>query len=167
MTDTTSDSTVNDNEQRVVELIKGSHVAMLTHLNADGRLVSHPMATQDVDYDGVVRFIAERDSSKVADLTATPQVNVSYSNQGSWVSLSGTATIENDEAKLRELWDTFTDAWLQGGPDNPNNILIEVTPDSAEFWDAPGGSKVVQVANLVKSRLTGKRVEGDNEVVDL
>lgn len=157
----------SENEQRVVELMKQSHVAMLTHLNADGQLVSHPMATQDVDHDGVVRFIAERDSDKVADLTRTPQVNVSYSNQGSWVSLSGTAAIRNDVAKLEELWGTFTDAWLEGGPDNPNNVLIEVTPHSAEFWDAPGGSKVVQVANLVKSRLTGKRIEGDNEVVDL
>ncbi|MCW2759635.1 MAG: Pyridoxamine 5-phosphate oxidase [Nocardioidaceae bacterium] len=46
-------------------------------------------------------------------------------------------------------------------------MLIEVSPTSAEFWDAPGGSKVVQLANLVKSRLTGDRIEGDNETVEL
>ena len=32
--------------------------------------------------------------------------------------------------------------------------------------DTPG-SKVTQVANLVKAKVTGKRLEPDNEVVDL
>ena len=75
--------------------------------------------------------------------------------------------IVNDEAKLTELWDTFTGSWLEGGPENPENILIEVDAESAEYWDAPGGSKVVQLTNLVKAKLTGSRIEGDNEQVDL
>lgn len=157
----------NDPQQRVVELIKGARIAMLTNVAADGSLVSHPMATQDVDFDGTVRFIAERASEKVQAMQAAPQVNVSYSTSGSWVSLSGTARIVDDHAKLEELWNTFADSWMQGGPENPNSILIEVDVDSAEYWDAPGGSTVVQLANLVKAKLTGERIEGDNETVDL
>jgi general stress protein 26 len=72
----------------------------------------------------------------------------------------------DDQAKLAELWDTFTDAWMEGGPENPNNILIRVQADSAEYWDTPG-SKVTQVANLLKAKVTGKRFEGDNAQVDL
>ena len=72
----------------------------------------------------------------------------------------------NDEAKLAEFWDMFTDSWLEGGPDNPENILIRVTAESAEYWDAPG-SKVTQLLNLVKMRVTGERYEADNEQVDL
>ena len=45
-------------------------------------------------------------------------------------------------------------------------MLIKVDAHSAEYWDSPG-SKVTQVANLVKAKLTGKRFEGDNETVDL
>ena len=67
---------------------------------------------------------------------------------------------------MRELWNSFTDAWLEGGPDNPNNILIEVEAESAEYWDAPGNSKIVQLANLAKSAVKGERIEGDNDVVD-
>ena len=73
----------------------------------------------------------------------------------------------DDVAKLRELWDTFTGAWLEGGPENPDNILIEVTGRSAEYWDTPGGGKVTQVANLIKAKVTGNTVDGENEVVDL
>ena len=83
------------------------------------------------------------------------------------MSLSCTARVVDDRAKLEELWGTFTGAWMEGGPENPENILIEVTGDTAEYWDAPGGGKVVQLVNLVKSAVTGKRVEGDNETVDL
>jgi general stress protein 26 len=155
-----------DREQKVRELVKSTRLAMLTSIDPDGRLVSKPMATQDVDFDGDVWFIAERESHKVRNIAANPQVNVAYASSSSWVSLSGRAEVVDDEAKLAELWNTFTGAWLEGGPENPNNVLIKVTADSAEYWDSPG-SKVTQVLNLVKAKATGKRYEADNDTVRL
>ena len=125
--------------------------------------MSHPMSTE---FDGTVRFISERASQKVANLEANPQVNVAFSGSGSWVSLSGTARVVSDPAELEKYWDTFTDAWLEGGPDNPNNVIIEVQGTRAEYWDGPG-SKVIQVLNLVKAKATGQRFDGDNEQVEL
>lgn len=151
---------------KVAELIDDIRIAMLTTVAPDGRLMSHPMATQDSDFDGTVRFIGERRSQKVTNLEANPQVNVAFTGSGSWVSLSGTARVVSDPAELEKYWDTFTDAWLEGGPENPNNIIIEVQGTSAEYWDGPG-SKVIQVLNLVKAKATGQRYEGDNEKVDL
>ena len=152
---------------KVRELIKDTRIAMLTHVDRQGNLISKPMATQDVDFDGTVYFIAERDSDQVQDLQRNPAVNVAYSGSGSWVSLTGTARVLNDEAKLKELWDSFTGAWLEGGPENPNNVLIQVDGRSAEYWDTPGGGKVTQVANLVKAKLTGETVKSDQGVVEL
>jgi general stress protein 26 len=125
-----SQQTEQDQQQKVDDLIRRTRLAMLTSVDPDGRLVSMPMATQDVEFHGEVWFIAERDSHKVRNI------------------------------------DTFTDAWLEGGPENPNNILVRVTGTSAEYWDTPG-SKVVRVANLVKAKVTGSRYDGDNESVDL
>ena len=156
-----------DATEKVRELMKKTRTAMLTHVDAQGRLISKPMSTQDVDFDGTVRFIAERSSDQVQDLLQRPAVNVSYADDDSWVSLAGTARVVDDVAKLRELWDTFTGAWLEGGPENPDNVLIEIVPSSAEYWDTPGGGALTQVANLVKAKVTGKRIKGDNEVVDL
>ncbi|GAA2007475.1 MULTISPECIES: pyridoxamine 5'-phosphate oxidase family protein [Nocardioides] len=161
------DQSTSEQEQRVVELLKDSKVAMLTYLDPSGKLLSKPMATQDVDFDGTLYFIAERGSDKVQALVADSRVNVSYSNNGSWVSVAGTASVVNDETKLKELWSSFTDSWLEGGPENPENVLVEVTPDSAEYWSAPGGSTIISLTNLVKAKLTGSRIEGDNEQVDL
>ena len=159
-------TTQQEQEQKVRDLIKDTRLAMLTSVDPDGRLISKPMATQDVEFDGKIWFIAERDSEKVRNIAANPGVNVAYAGSSAWVSLSGNASVVDDTAKLAELWNTFTDAWLEGGPDNPNNILIRVEATGAEYWDAPG-SKVTQLVNLVKAKTTGKRFEGDNEVVDL
>jgi general stress protein 26 len=162
----------DDDTRKVAELIKDIRVAMLPHTDSTGRLVSHPMATQEVEFDGDVLFIAERDSHKCQDIAAQSpaKVNVSFSSGSSWVSLSGTAEIVDDPAKLEELWNTFTDAWMEGGPEAPNNVLIKVSADSAEFWDTPG-SKATQVLNLVKAKVTGERIDDgdlvDNKVVDL
>lgn len=150
----------------VAGLVKGIRVAMLTAIDAQGRLVSRPMATQDVDFDGDIWFITERSAEHTRNLQAHPQVNVAYAGDSSWVSVAGTAKVVDDPARLEEYWNTFTDAWLEGGPDNPENVLVHVETDTAEYWDTPG-SKVTQVVNLVKAKVTGERFEGDNRVLDL
>lgn len=162
----THDRTAEESRRKVVELIDDTPIAMLTTRDPEGRLTTRPMATQDVEFDGDVWFITERSSDKVAEIGQDPRVNVAYSARDSWVSLAGTAEVVDDTAKLSELWDTFTDSWMQGGPDNPENVLIRVHADSAEFWDTPG-SRVTQVVNLVKAKATGERFRGDNETVDL
>lgn len=153
-------------QEKVRELIKDSRIAMLATLDAEGRIVSQPMATQDVEPDADLWFIAERSSEKVANIRRDPRVNVSYSSGDSWVSVAGTAEVVDDTARLADLWNTFTGAWMEGGPENPENILIRVSADSAEYWDSPG-SKVTQVLNLLKAKATGERYEGDNRTVDL
>ena len=166
MTYSTQQTEQTDQQQKLKEMIKDVRLAMLTSVGPGGRLVSKPMATQDVEFDGAIWFIAERDSDKVRNIAANPGVNVAYSSSSAWVSVSGDAYVVDDQAKLAELWNTFTDAWLEGGPENPNNILIRVDATGAEYWDAPN-SKVTQLLNLVKAKTTGKRFEGDNETVDL
>ncbi|MEU5466400.1 pyridoxamine 5'-phosphate oxidase family protein [Kocuria salsicia] len=157
----------NEQVQKVRDIIKSTRIAMLTHLDDEGHLISRPMATQDVDFDGTVRFIAERASAQVQAIQKNPEVNLAYSGNGAWVSLCGTARIVNDPDTLRELWSSFTESWLEGGPENPNNVLIEVDGHTAEYWDAPGGSKITQVANLLKAKVKGETVDGDSGAVNL
>ena len=155
----------NHDTRKVAELVDGIRIAMLTTHDGE-RLVSRPMATQDVEFDGDVWFVTERSAPWVGQLQSDPQVNVAYAGSSSWISLSGTARVVDDPGRLREYWNTFTDAWLEGGPENPENVLVHVEAHSAEYWDSPG-SKVTQVLNLVKARVTGERYEADQGVVDL
>lgn len=160
MTDTTEGVT------KVAELIKGFRFAMLTSRSAEAKLVSRPFTVQDVEFDGDLWFIVARDSHEIAEITADPVVNVSFASSDTWVSLSGLAEQVDDNAKLKELWNPAVEAWFPDGPEDPNITLLKFVSDSAEYWDTPGG-RVATIFSLVKSKVTGTPLEGDNGKVEL
>ena len=95
-------SSRDESVAKVAGLVKGIRVAMLTSTDAQGRLVSRPMATQDVDFDGDIWFITERSAEHTRNLQANPRVNVAYSGSSSWVSVAGTARVVEDDPELME-----------------------------------------------------------------
>jgi general stress protein 26 len=107
---------------------------------------------------------AARDTRHVADIEVEPRVAITFSSRDSWVALTGTASVVDDEVKLKELWNTFAEAWLPGGPEDPNAVLIKVDVDEAEYWDTPGG-KVASLISFAKTKLTGDTYDADHRVV--
>lgn len=150
----------------VTEIMEETDIAVLTYVSTDSRLVSTPMATQDFDDPGTTWFLTERSSDKVRAIEADPRVNVSYSSKAGWVSLTGTAHVSDDRAKLRELWDASAGAFMSGGPDDPDNVLLRIDGDTAEYWESPG--KVAVVVQMAKGLLSDDRPDlGDNDTVQL
>ena len=153
--------------RKVTELLKGERFAFLTTRTPDGTLTSRPMTLQEVEFDGDLWFFAERDSNPIKHITLSPQVNVGVGSGGSWVSLAGRATVVDDLAKKRELWNSAVEAWFPQGPDDDSVVLIKVEAGSAEYWDAPGG-RLATAFSFVKAKVTGERIEaGENEKVEL
>lgn len=159
MTDTTP-------TQRVAELIKDFRFAMLTTRDAEGRLVAHPLTVQEAEFDGDLWFLVSRSASFVADLRRDDRVGVSLSSNDSWVSLSGTAELVDDPAKVRELWSPTVEAWFTNGPDDPDVGLLTFSAESAEYWDSPGG-KIASLFSFVKAKVTGEPYDAENEKVEL
>lgn len=166
----TSDQTPDspsDGAAKVADLVSDIKFAMLTTVDADGELVSRPMAHQDVEADGDLWFFSSRDSRKVEHVKANPHVAVTLASSSTWVSINGSAEVVDDDQKAKDLWSTDMEAWFPQGPEDPSIVLIKVTGETAEYWDGPGG-RVSSVLSLVKSKLTGKRYSGgDNDKVDL
>ncbi|KAE8763526.1 pyridoxamine 5'-phosphate oxidase family protein [Georgenia thermotolerans] len=148
-----------EGRKKLAALVKDARIAMLNTIDADGHLVSRPMGLQEVEFDGDLWFFADEHSDLAADLTAVPDVNVSFSANGSWVSVSGKAEIVRDRERSKELWNTFVDAWFPDGPETPGVLLIKVHADAAQYWDTPG-AKVVQLMSMVKSKIKGERYDG-------
>jgi general stress protein 26 len=151
---------------KVRELLKDARMAMLTTISADGSLVSRPMATQQVGFDGDAWFFTEAHAPKIAEIEADPRMNAAYTDGGNYVSLSGRAIVVRDDAKKKELWNSAAEAWFQCEPEHPDVVLIKLSPDSAEYWDTPGrGSSLIA---FVKGKITGERPDlGENETVQL
>lgn len=140
---------------------------MLTTVDDEGHLVARPMAQQEVEFDGDMWFFADRNSTAVTQLQANPHVGVSLSSSDTWVSICGTAELVEDHAKQHDLWNSWVEAWMPQGPDDPSVVLIKVSADGAQYWDTPGG-KVASILSFVKSKVTGKPYDGgENEKVDL
>jgi general stress protein 26 len=153
--------------QKVAGLAKEIRIGMLTTVDSDGHFTSRPMAQQEVEFDGDLWFFAERDSRKVAHIAANPHVGLTLTSGDTWISIDGEAEIVDDNAKARELWNAWVEAWLPQGPDDPSIVLIKLNGHSAEYWDTPGG-RIASVISFVKAKVTGERYEGgDNEKVTL
>jgi general stress protein 26 len=156
----TPEITKQESIKKLGELIKGIRFAMMTTQDPDGHLRSRPMATQDVEFDGRVWFFTDIHSGKVFSMKADSQVNLSYMSpeQNRYVSVSGTAVVNKDPAKIKELWTPAMLAWFPDGPDSPELCLLCIEVEAAEYWDTPS-SKLVQLIGFTKAVLTGKRYE--------
>ena len=116
--------TTEDDTRTVAELLEGQRIGMFTTTDASGTLTSRPMALQEVEFDGDLWFFAERDSRKVRHLDAHPQVNVTVGSGSTWVSLTGHATVVEDAARKRVLWNGAVEAWFPDGPDDDGVVLL-------------------------------------------
>lgn len=151
----------DQDREKLIELLSEIYVGMLTTTTADGTLRAVPMARQEVEPSAELWFITARDTEHVRDIQARPHVGLTFSERDRWVSLQGTATVVDDRAKLEELWNTFAEAWLPGGPEDPNATLIRVDAAGGEYWDTPGG-KVASLISFAKTKLTGETYDAEH-----
>ncbi|QGQ18413.1 pyridoxamine 5'-phosphate oxidase [Cellulomonas sp. JZ18] len=153
--------------RKVAELIKDVRIAMLTTVDPSGALVSRPMAVQDVDFDGDLWFFTEADSHKTDEVRGGGPANAAFAGSTHWVSVSGTAEVVRDQAKIEELWGPAAEAWFPDGPTTPGVALIKLEAESAEYWESPGG-RLATAISLVKAKVRGERYDGgENAEVDL
>ncbi len=154
--------------KKLRHLIKDVGTAMLTTLD-NGVLRARPMATQQTEAGSDLWFITSTESHKTTEIEKDNRVNVSYSSpsDNTYVSISGTASLVVDRAKIDELWSPIHKAWFPKGKDDPTICLLKVVPDQAEYWDSTS-STLVQIAGFIKAAATGKQADGgDNAKINL
>jgi len=146
------------------ELIKDVDTAMLTTASEEG-LVSRPMKTQEVEFDGDLWFFTKKETNKYDEILNDQDVNVAYAGK-SYVSVRGRAEIVEDLNKKTELWNKALEKIMQTTYDDPDVVLIKVKAEAAEYWET--GNFVKRIAFMYK-RMTGQNTEAAdiNETVDL
>lgn len=155
----------SDNDrQKLVDLMEDMPIGMMTTFGPEGPR-SIPMARQEVDPGAELWFITAKDTEHTRAIQSNSTIALTFSARDAWVAMTGKATVVDDEAKLKELWNSFAEAWLPGGPEDPNAVLIRVDVDEAEFWDTPGG-KVASAISFLKTKLTGDTYDAEHGVVE-
>ncbi|WP_442484933.1 pyridoxamine 5'-phosphate oxidase family protein [Aeoliella sp. SH292] len=147
------------------ELLDDMDVALLTTRRPDGMLVTRPMATQDHGPVADLWFVTDINTHKVDEIEADPHVSVGYYNHSSkeWVSVSGTATVTQDRARIRELYAPDWKIWFadeggnrDGGPDDPRLALLLVTANSVVYLKNDLSTPAV-LFEMAKGYVTGKQ----------
>ncbi len=158
------------NFQKVREMIKDMDFCMLTTVDENNDLHSRPMSLNgEVDSDGNLWFFTMDNTHKVFEVKRTPKCNVSFADPDNhrYVSITGSAQLVKDKAKIEELWKPHLKAWFPKGTDEPDLALLRVGLEKAEYWDSPGGT-VAQVISFVSALVTGKSADwGANEKVEI
>jgi general stress protein 26 len=123
------------------ELIGDIEIAMLTTREADGRLHSRPLRTLQMDAAGALWFITSISSPKIGELDAHRRVTLSYCRptRDTYVSVSGVTQILRDLTQARALWNSSLLPWVPEGVEDPELVLLKVTVEEAEYWDAGRG----------------------------
>lgn len=155
--------------KKLGEMIEGIDFAMLTTVERDGTLRSRPMSTQQVEFDGDLWFFTSASTPKVDEVERDERVNVSYAKPEDqrYISVSGTARIVRDRAKIEELWSPALKAWFPKGVEDPDIALLKVSVEQAEYWDSPS-SAMMHLFGFVKALATGQSYQpGENEKINL
>lgn len=128
-----------DTPETLKTLIKDIRFAMLTTRGDDGSLRSRPMTTQAPDADDTLWFFCHRSTHAAGDITAQPQINLSYSDAAShrYVSISGHAEVVEDRIRMRELWHPEYVEWFPQGLADPDLALVRITVERADYWQSP------------------------------
>ena len=164
-----TESSRSDEQQKLFEMIKDIKVAMMTTVDEDGSLRSRPMWNAQAKPGEDLWFMTRGSAPKTDEVEKERKVNLSYADPGSqnYVSVSGTATISRDRAKIKELFAEPMRTWFPKGSDDPEIALIRVRIDKGEYWDSPSGL-MVYAYGYVKAVITGESPKpGDHEKVNL
>lgn len=153
------------NKEEVYDLIKKHDIGMMTNINEDGNLVSHPMTRQGDIEDDSIWFFSKKNSEKVREILKNRNVNVSFSDSD-YISISGIAEIVDDVKTKQELWSKELDAFYDGGPENDQIILLKVKIDSLEYWTSDNFLK--SAFEFAKGVVTGEKSDmGKHDAMDI
>lgn len=156
----------SDDIERIWTLMQKIGFAML--VTRDGsKLRARPMSAYVRREDDAIYFLTDARRHKDEEIARDPNVNLAFADTGGqkYVSVAGTATISNDRSMIRDLFSTPAKAWWDSAED-PNIRVLKVSPDDAEFWDAPG--KVISYVKMAAAVATGSRPDlGNNRKVSM
>ncbi len=150
-----------DTHYKLIDLLNDFDTAMLVTRDDHGSLDARPMAVAQVEGDGRIRFVTDRNSGKIANLIFDSEVAVTMQSSNKFVSLSGKANAVDDRTKLDELWSETWKVWFPEGKASESIVLLCIEPARGEYWDNSGLNGVKYLLKAGKAYLQVKQPDTD------
>lgn len=153
-------------QDRVWELIDEIGLCMLVSHDGHGdQLRARPMSAHTRRDEDAIYFLTDLRAHKDDEIEINENVCLCFGDNSSYkyVSVTGTANLLDDRARVAELWSMAARAFWES-KDDPNIRILKVRPALAEFWDSPG--KIVTSVKMAAAAVTGSRPDlGSNRKV--
>ncbi|WP_316803518.1 pyridoxamine 5'-phosphate oxidase family protein [Pedobacter nototheniae] len=140
------------------EMAESVRICMFTTFSANDEFGSRPMGTAKIEDDGSIWFYTNEYSPKSKEISKENNVLLAYSDpsKNTYLTVKGKASIVDDKVRKEAYWSPFIKAWFPDGIEDPRLILIKITPEEAEYWDA-SSSKLVVLFSTLKALVTGEQ----------
>lgn len=138
--------------EKLQELVNKSDTCFFcTKITSGGPFSTRPMTIQEVDDQGNLWFLISNDSNTYRELQEDGhvQLNLQGSSHSDFFTLYGTATLSQDKAKIKELWQPLLKTWFTEGEDDPRIALVQLRPNEGYYWDTKNGTMVAGVKMLI------------------
>lgn len=144
--------------EKIAELAKEINSCMFCTYRGT-KLESRPMSVQQVDDEGNLWFLSDKNSNKNSDIELNDTVELFFGQGHSkYLSIHGKATVSYDREKIKELYEPIVKVWMKGGEDDPNLSAIKVDFIDGYYWDVKHG-KMVELAKIAISLVSGKTMD--------
>jgi len=154
----------HDTRDTLIETLKKFDTLMVVNEGRDGVLHGRPMAVAEIEPSGELWFVTSRSSEKTREVLANARALATGQQRGAYVSVSGRMAIVEDSARVRALWRDLWKVWFPNGKDDPELVLMRLSPESGEYWSTGGTAGVRYLFEAAKALITGQRpAEGDPE----
>ncbi|MET0183588.1 MAG: pyridoxamine 5'-phosphate oxidase family protein [Caulobacterales bacterium] len=147
----------------VWEFLDDVHTGWLTTRHGQ-QLHGRPMGVYVRRDDNAIYLLTNAASFKDDAVEEDPNVSLAFEKGTKYLSLTAEATVSNDRAKIKELWNNFAEAWWDG-PEDPSIRLLTVTPHMAHYWKTAG--KVPSAIAMFAASVTGKKKPDIGEQKDV
>jgi len=135
--------------------------AMLVTRSDEGELRARPMRIVAQQNRGTLVFVTHRGDEKVDEIAASPEVCVTLQDGKRFVSMSGTAVVDDSRDRIHRHFDASWEPWFPGGASDPDIRLIDVTPTYAEYWDGSGLDRLTFLFAAAKAVAKGEALSTD------
>src|SRR6476661_1374512 len=107
-----------DAREKMKELIEKANTCFFcTGIRTGKSFATRPMSVQKTDANGNIWFLSANDSHKNAEIEKDPRVQLLFqgSHYSDFLTLYGTASITENKAKIKELWEPILKTWFTEG----------------------------------------------------
>lgn len=137
--------------------IRSTDVCMMVTLDGN-QMRARPMAGLAMPENNSIWFFSNKNTHKDEEIKQNPCACLTFADMKgqTFVSVSGKMKCIFDTDLVHKLWNEGVATYFPDGPDDPNIVLLNFTPETGEYWDAPSNT-VGMAIKFLETKVVGEQ----------